>query len=103
MVVAAGFALILTVEVAMPILQVNKLRPNEVEELIRRGGAWFGSWVGVTLTAGISMAFGQWQPMERKRGGTHLSVNQAVSSRVTSLSASWELLLSLQMVPKTSK
>lgn len=42
MVVAAGFALILTVEVAMPILQVNKLRLNEVEELImtRRNMVW---------------------------------------------------------------
>lgn len=40
--VAAGFALILTVEVAMSILQVNKLRPNEVEELIkmRRNMVW---------------------------------------------------------------
>lgn len=37
MVVVAGFALILTAEVAMPILQVNKLRPNEAGGEEERG------------------------------------------------------------------
>lgn len=35
MVVAAGFALTLRAEVAVPILQVNKLRPKEANRLIR--------------------------------------------------------------------